>query len=70
MANLDDAATQAAEMLDLFPQLVRADRETILRYMRARVAKTRADKQEDEAQERLFIAPIATLVVAQNFGVF
>lgn len=67
MADLDDKAAQTAEAMDLFPQMVRADREVMLRYMRARVAKFRA---EEEEQERLFVAPIATLMVAQNIGIF
>jgi hypothetical protein len=72
MADLDDKAAQTAEAMDLFPKMVRADREVMLRYMRARVAKFRAEEEEEEEeeQERLFVAPIATLMVAQNIGIF
>lgn len=71
MEDLDDKATQTAEALDLFSRMVRADREIVVRYMRARVAKFSADKEEEEEeQERLFVAPIASLRVARNIGFF
>lgn len=66
MAMYDEAAAQTAEMLELFPRLVRADREAMLRFMRARAAKYAADG----AGEMLFVSPVASLVFAHNSGVF
>lgn len=64
----DDVSAQTAEMMGLFPMMVRADREAVLRYARARVARFRND--EAAAEERFFSAPIATLLVARNIGRF
>lgn len=65
MTHYDDTAAQTAEMLGLFPKLVRADREILLRYARGRVAKY--SSTEDDA-EHLFTFPIGTLMVARNVG--
>lgn len=61
----EEAAAQTAEMMGLFAKLVRADRETLLCYARARVEKY---GQQDEAKT-LFFCPVASLVVAPNSGV-
>jgi hypothetical protein len=66
MTHNEDTAAQTAEMLGLFPLMVRADREAVLRYARSRIAKYSA--VEDDA-ERLFVLPIGTLMVARNVGV-
>jgi hypothetical protein len=67
VTHYEDTAAQTAEMLKLFPKLVRADREVLLRYARGRAAKYSND---DEDAERLFVVPIGTLIVASNVGGF
>lgn len=71
MSRIENAAAQTAEaqtaeLLALFPKLVKADRETLIRYARARLAKYGSA----EEAERLFVFPLASVRVARNVCLF